>query len=245
MDKNKNIQQIEEMLPDFISGTLNESDRMKVEKALAEYPQLNSIYLDYKKTFEFVSSVKFQEPPAQYWNSLLPRIHEKIDRKKEKLWYPFRNAWKIILPIAALVLIFIVYKTIFSPAPEITKKQAIDSVKTIQPPQEMKVKQPETTEKTITEVKKEEMVKYPKRYVHNEIVPIEKQKIEKIDENQITKEETDNGRDEELTSNEIIYNIASSVDDVEAIYEESEKEYNNLSTAEKSEVLDKLKEIDL
>jgi hypothetical protein len=243
MNKKINIKEIEPMLPNFISGNLSERDSKIVEEALTESPELNDLYLEFKKTFEFVSFVKFDEPPAQYWNTLLPRIHEKIETKKQsKLSFVPGYVWKVLLPAAALVLIFIIYKILTPPVPEMTKKQNVDTVKTIQTP-EPKVKEPEIKQQ-ITEVKKEKPVKQPRRTTRKS-VPLEERKVQDIDVPQITKVELEYGRNEELASNEVLYNITSSVDDVEAIYEESEKEYENLSTAEKTEVLDKLKEIDL
>lgn len=254
MNKKINIKEIEQMLPDFISGKLSENDRKKVRESLEIYPELNAQYLEFKKVMEFVSSVKFEEPSPQYWVNLPSRIHDKIEQRKQSkkpiLFEGFAVSWwKIALPAAALVLIFVIYKAFTPQAPDIPRNQKIvsniDTVKKTQ------------TSEGVTLVEEEKIVKKTGHInsKRQKLVPQityseESNSNPKTDELQIFEEELSNGKevewayaDGEDSLND--YTITSPLDEVETIYEESEKEYNNLTPSEKSEVLEKLKEINL
>lgn len=123
--KNKiNIDEIKLLLPDYITGSLNENERSIVENAIRSDSEIADIYNDMKNTLEFVETIKFEEPVPQYWNNLLPRIHEKIEAKQQKKLFknPVSVIWKILVPVAAIILIAILYKISISPQNQITEK---------------------------------------------------------------------------------------------------------------------------
>jgi transposase-like protein len=125
MNNKLNIEELKYLIPDYITGALDENEKLLVDNALKESAELREFYNEAKNTLEFVSNVKFEEPPAQYWNNLLPRIHEKIDARAAKKfsWDNISAIWKIIVPVAAVILFFIIYQLVKSPENQITKKQ--------------------------------------------------------------------------------------------------------------------------
>jgi hypothetical protein len=124
--KNKvNVDEIKLLIPDYVSGSLSNEEKRLVEEALSSSFELKEFYDEMKGTLDFISSVKFVEPAPQYWNNLLPRIHQKIDERESRAKYPFGVIWKVLVPVAAVVLIFIVYRIITTPEPEITDKNNI------------------------------------------------------------------------------------------------------------------------
>jgi len=125
MNNKLNIEELKYLIPDYITGALDENDKLLVDNALKESAELREFYTETKNTFKFVSNVKFEEPPAQYWNNLLPRIHEKIDARaaKKLSWDNISAIWKIIVPVAAVILFFVIYQLVKSPENQISKKQ--------------------------------------------------------------------------------------------------------------------------
>lgn len=133
MKDKSNIEDIKQLIPDYITGSLDESEKFEVEKALQESSDLKSFYSDMKDTFEFVGNVKFEEPSPQYWSTLLPRIHEKIDARQSKKfsWGNIAAFWKIAVPVAAVIVIFMVYRVLISPEKQITNKENKDKLELI------------------------------------------------------------------------------------------------------------------
>ncbi len=124
--KNKfNIEEIKLLMPDFVSGSLTEEENSLVKNAIDSSDELKELYFDMKNAFEFADTMKYEEPAPQYWNNLLPKIHEKIDASQQQSLAknPISYIWKILVPVAAVVLIFIIYKISFTPDTEITQNQ--------------------------------------------------------------------------------------------------------------------------
>lgn len=115
---NKKFEEIQLLIPDYITGSLDEQDKSRVEKALNESTELRAFYNDMKSALDFVGTVKFEEPSPQYWNNLLPRIHEKIDARASRgfSWEKIAALWKVIVPVAAVVLIAVVYLLVKNPS---------------------------------------------------------------------------------------------------------------------------------
>jgi hypothetical protein len=124
MNNNKlNIEEIKYLIPDYITGLIDSNNKLIVENALNQSPELKEFYNELKGTFDFVGNVKFQEPSQMYWNNLLPRIHQRIEEIAEKktVRNPLAFLWKILVPVAAVVLIFIIYQVAFTPEKQLAK----------------------------------------------------------------------------------------------------------------------------
>lgn len=124
--KNKlNIEEIKLLIPDYVTGSLSDEESSAVKNAIDNSDELKELYFDMKNAFEFTDSVKYEEPSPQYWNNLLPKIHRKIEEREQQSLAknPLSYLWKILVPVAAVLLIFIVYRISYNPAPEITQKE--------------------------------------------------------------------------------------------------------------------------
>jgi len=119
------IQKIKLLLPDYITGSLSEEEALMVKNAIGASEEVKNLYLDMKNALEFAGSVRYEEPAPQFWNNLLPRIHEKIDEREQKRLdkNPLSYIWKILVPVAAVILIFVIYKISFTPNTEISEKE--------------------------------------------------------------------------------------------------------------------------
>lgn len=131
MNNKLNIDEIQLMIPDYISGGLSEEDKALVESAMKESVELKQFCSEMKETFNFVSSVKFTEPAPQYWNSLLPRIHERIEIREAKgfSWDKVSAVWKVLVPIAAVILIALVYYIVKPSNTQLTEDKKIENIK--------------------------------------------------------------------------------------------------------------------
>jgi hypothetical protein len=185
--KNKlNIEDIKLLIPDYITGSLSEDESLMVKNAIDNSSELKELYIDMKNAFEFTDSVKFEEPAAQYWNNLLPKIHQKIDEREQQSLAknPMSYLWKILVPVAAVVLIFISYRISFVSGPEITQKEekiykqenteakdtvkkGIESVQT-EKNLELEISKENTVIKKTHRIKKND-IKHPENYAHENI----------------------------------------------------------------------------
>ena len=144
------IEDIKILIPDYITGSLNKEEAEIVENAIRSNNEIADLYNEMKNAFDFVNDVKFDEPMPQYWNNLLPRIHEKIEAKEQKGLFkaPIPLLWKILLPVAAVILIFIIYKIAYTPETQFTQKK-IDTI-------QQQTQKEQNTEKKIEPVEKQQ-----------------------------------------------------------------------------------------
>lgn len=125
--KKYNIEEIKQLMPDYIMGRLNSDEKDIVEKAMESSPELKSLFDEISGTIGFVNNVKIKEPEKQYWVNLLPRIHERIEHAdaKQFSWDRLVSYWKIAVPVAAVILIAIIYFTVINKqqGPTITEER--------------------------------------------------------------------------------------------------------------------------
>lgn len=124
MNSKMEIEELKELIPDFITGDISEVNKVRVESALSSSEEFMKFYNEMKNTLDFVQNVNPDEPPTVYWSSLLPRIHQRIEEKKthgfslEKVL----SYWKVFTPIAAVILIAVIYLAVKQPEHDITKE---------------------------------------------------------------------------------------------------------------------------
>jgi hypothetical protein len=109
--KSFNIEELKELIPDYITGNIDEQSKQKLESAMTESLELRELYNELSGALAFVSGAKFSEPSPQYFTTLLPRIHERIEKQQaEKYsWGKVPLIWKMLVPVAAIILIAVVY----------------------------------------------------------------------------------------------------------------------------------------
>ncbi len=100
--------EIKYSLPDFVNNKLAGNEQQSVSEHLLacldckrEGEELQSLMLELNK--ETVTA-----PSPQYWSSLLPRIHERIERKSERQLPEWLVRFVLPLSAAAGMLLFIV-----------------------------------------------------------------------------------------------------------------------------------------
>ena len=130
MRNKSDIEKIKLLLPDYVTGSLSGEEVRMVKNAIDASEEVRNLYLDMKNTLEFAGSVKYEEPVPQYWNNLLPRIHKKIEEREQKSLAknPISYIWKVLVPVAAVILLFVIYRISFTPDTEITEKEQKNTV---------------------------------------------------------------------------------------------------------------------
>lgn len=130
-----NTEEIKLLIPDYITGNISDSNRSIVTQALNESEELREVHSELKSSFDVVGSYKFKEPTQQYFINLLPRIHQRIEEREEKLAVknPFAIWWKILVPVAAIILIVIIYKLATNdPGTQLTKEDKKENIKQVE-----------------------------------------------------------------------------------------------------------------
>lgn len=105
-----------ENLPDFIEGKIDDTDlKEAILFEISNNTEFKEEYEMFSATVKNFNKFEFTEPPANYFNNLLPRLNDKINIKKEKfvISKSISMLWKLAIPVAALVLFFFSYKTFF------------------------------------------------------------------------------------------------------------------------------------
>lgn len=130
MNNKLNTEEIKFMIPDYISGQLNDAEKVLVEEAIRDSAEVREFYNETKGIFDFVSSVKLEEPAPGYWNSLLPRIHDKIESREARSfsWDKIASFWKVLVPIAAIILIALVYFMVKPSNTQLTEDKKIEKI---------------------------------------------------------------------------------------------------------------------
>lgn len=103
-------------LPDFIEDRLDDSEiKDAILYEIANNPGFREEYKMLAGTIHGFSNYEFSEPPANYFNNLVPVINEKIDSKTEKLSLSksISFLWKIAVPAAAVLLFVFTFRSYF------------------------------------------------------------------------------------------------------------------------------------
>lgn len=130
MKNKQDIEEIRLMIPDYVTGSLGENEMKAVEGAISENAELREFYLEMKDAFEFVGKVNPEEPSPAYWNSLIPRIHERIEQQQSAgfSWEKLSVFWKVFAPVAALLLIAVIYLALRPSEVQITEDKKTENV---------------------------------------------------------------------------------------------------------------------
>jgi anti-sigma-K factor RskA len=99
-------------LPDYVTGNLTETDiREQIEERLKNDKSFYAEYLKIKETFEYIKDAEIDAAPENYFSSLLPRIHERIEvnsTRKSILRYII-GSWKIAVPALTVILLILIF----------------------------------------------------------------------------------------------------------------------------------------
>lgn len=248
MKKNHNIEELKYLVADHLTGLISKEDNDVLEKALQDSVELREFRDEMKRTLEFVKNVKIDEPSSNYWNSLLPRIHQRIEENESSSfsWDNIASLWKILVPVAAILLIAIIYYIARPVDPGVTKdEKTIEEIKKDSSQDKIEKKSEGVTPKTGNTVKEELPIENRR---------IDKKKLNKTDQKNIVKEEAPLIDGKEPNQEPVNENLASI--DIEEISvfgsgeaagldEETENELKKLNDNQLQSLIQDLEQVNL
>jgi|SRR4030095_429351 len=251
MGSKLNIEELKHLIADYITGQSDEQEKALVENALKESAELREFYNEMKKTLEFVSTVKPGDPPEQYWNTLLPRIHQRIDAEQAKKfsWDKISAVWKVLVPVAAVILIVLIYYLVKPSNTQITKDEQKNEK--INKDTSKHEDENRKEEKAPEKKQEEKIVKEDNRHQEN---PLKKfRKRDQVKEENIAKEENKinemntqkEPKNEDVAVMDIEETSVFSMGEGAGLDEETESELKSLSDNDKDALLEELQNSNL
>ena len=98
-----NCKEVKELLPDFVRRTLSDDERQLVSEHTSFCPACRREVEDLAGLMSRLSSRVVESPPVGYWNTVLPRIHERLDGRESRAWLP--DLLKPVLPVSVAVML--------------------------------------------------------------------------------------------------------------------------------------------
>jgi hypothetical protein len=103
------MKHVNQLLPDFITGTLSHLEQTKVNEHLANCPTCSEEYEEMQQTFSFLQRGHVQEPDRAYFTNLLTTIHHRQDQKKLFWHFLFGKTTRLMLPLSATAILLILF----------------------------------------------------------------------------------------------------------------------------------------
>jgi anti-sigma-K factor RskA len=257
MKREFNKDEIKRLIPDYITGALSDDEKKKIENAISSSPELIVFYNDVKSVLDLAGSVKFEEPVPQYWNNLLPRIHEKIEEREAArriigLKNPFGLIWKVLVPVTAIILIFVIYKIATrNSVIEFTNRTAITvpadtnlSQQNAENRKQTKYEAPVYKETNISKVEKTKKV-YIKNAEYHVGLNVKDNNTKINLEKEQTKNPVDKDEKENMASQSIDELVYIDSGDENTMDDDMENELSKLNSSEQDRFLEKLSNANL
>ena len=96
------------LLPDYVRGTLDKDDVAGVEEHLRSCPACQAELEQMGETFESIESAGVGNVPKAYFSSILPQVHQRLDRRRHFAWNKNPILNKVVLPLGAAVVAAVV-----------------------------------------------------------------------------------------------------------------------------------------
>jgi len=119
------------LLPDYLRGTLGDEEKAGVEAHLRACPTCQAELIEVQETLAGIQRAGTDEVPPSYFSSILPRVHQRLDRRKRFWWRSNPILAKLVLPLGVAVIAFILISRIPFPVGTSTGEEpllaAVDS----------------------------------------------------------------------------------------------------------------------
>jgi hypothetical protein len=99
------IEHVSFLLPDFIRGSLGKDDAARVETHLRVCMVCHSESEELRTAFVAITHSSPEDVPKAYFTSILPRIRERLDRRKGTSWIQHPLVSRIVLPLGAAIIV--------------------------------------------------------------------------------------------------------------------------------------------
>ena len=116
-----NLEELRISLTDYIQDKINDVNKIAmIEREIRINPEFKKEYEGLKDSMYFLKLAKLQEPPDNYFNTILPRLNNKIEERitsKQNIFSFLklkRNYWNYLVPLIPILLIFLLYRVYFN-----------------------------------------------------------------------------------------------------------------------------------
>ena len=92
-------------LPDYVRGRLKPEEAAKIEDHLRTCTLCQLDLTEIEKTLGSIDQSRTQDVPKTYFSSILPRVHTRIDQRKDVRWVLNPMFGKIILPLSGAIIV--------------------------------------------------------------------------------------------------------------------------------------------
>ena len=99
------MEHVKILLPDYASGKLEAGMKQVVEGHLRECVTCRQDWDEVTQTFKDVHRFQLSSPSNSYFASLVPRVHERLQRKTPRPWLANPLFEKFGLPLATAILV--------------------------------------------------------------------------------------------------------------------------------------------
>ncbi len=99
------IEHVSFLLPDFIRGSLGRDDTARVETHLRVCTVCRSELEELSNAFGSIADHSTGDVPKGYFPSILPRIRERLDRRRSTPWIQHPLVSRIVLPLGAAIIV--------------------------------------------------------------------------------------------------------------------------------------------
>ncbi|HEY6953506.1 MAG TPA: zf-HC2 domain-containing protein [Bacteroidota bacterium] len=105
------------LLPELIRGSLGREETDRVEAHLRSCPSCRSEFDELSYATSAIDRRPLAEVPKSYFASILPRVHNRLERQRDNRWMADPLVNKVVLPLgAAIVVVLLVWQLpAFSP----------------------------------------------------------------------------------------------------------------------------------
>ena len=93
------------LLPDYLRGVLSSDESKEVEQHLQHCAACQSDLAEMKQVLAAIGAPPTLDVPGNYFSSLLPRIHQRLEKKKQSVWVSSPLVGKLVLPLGAALVV--------------------------------------------------------------------------------------------------------------------------------------------
>lgn len=118
---NKDIDILRYYIPDYIRGNIYDKEiLLLLENEINKNINFRKEYEELRNTLDFINFNSNTGPDELYFNSILPRLNNKIDYLRSpkssliNILVGIRNHWKYLLPVLPVILIIMIYRINFT-----------------------------------------------------------------------------------------------------------------------------------
>lgn len=105
--------EVQQRLPDYLRGKLSDQEMSLVALHLHECKDCPNELASLQQLYDRLDAIEVDEPHEQYWQTLLPRIHRRIETRRRRRvpeWVP-----RFGFPLAAAGAVIVVALEVLSP----------------------------------------------------------------------------------------------------------------------------------